>query len=319
MERLSIDQFEVLRTIGVGTFSHVDICLYKPTNTVCTLKCMSKKLMIELNQMEHVKNEIEILDMVQHPNVVRKYGTFQDSRTLYIMMEYIPGGEVFSHLRTMGTFDLDVVRFYASEVLLVFESMHFRQIVYRDLKPENLLFDKDGHIKFIDFGFAKVIEDRTYTLCGTPEYIAPEIIRGEGCSFGSDWWAFGVLIYEMLFGYTPFADENENEMYKKICSGVVNFPPHVDPVTKSLLTGFFQVDTARRLGCTALGAEEIKRHPWFEGIDFSKVFMHKYQPPLMPVVNDDLDSRNYADYTGQVEEYEDLTDAQKRIKFEGFD
>ena len=188
---LTLEQFEIIRTIGVGSFSYVNLCYHTPTERYCTLKVMSKRLLIELNQIEHVLNEREVLSKIDHPNVVKFFGTFQDDDFLYIMMEYVPGGEVFSHLRTLHHFDLDVVRFYAGEILLVFEELHKHRIVFRDLKPENLLFDSEGHVKFIDFGFAKILEDdRTYTLCGTPEYLAPEIIKGEGASFASDWLAF---------------------------------------------------------------------------------------------------------------------------------
>jgi serine/threonine protein kinase len=294
---VSLEQFEIVRTIGVGSFSHVDLARHRPSQRYCVLKIMGKGRLIELNQQDHVTAEVQILRKIQHPNVVALHGTFQDNINVYVCLEYLAGGEVFSHLRTLGTFDLDVTRFYASEILLVFEKLHKNGIVYRDLKPENLVFSSQGHIKFIDFGFAKQIKDRTYTLCGTPEYLAPEIIKGEGSSFGSDWWAFGVLIYEFLVGQSPFMDENENEMYQKICKGSVDYPPGLDPVTKSLLDGLLRVDASTRLGCTAIGAEEIKAHPWFHGIDWGKVLAHRYQPPLMPMVEDEGDSSNFADYS----------------------
>lgn len=296
---LSLDQFQAIRTIGVGSFSHVDLCYHIPTSDFCVLKVMSKQRLIELNQVEHIQSEREIISSVQHPNVVVLYGTFQDNDALYMMMEYIPGGEVFSHLRTLERFELDVVRFYSAEILLVFEEIHSKNIIYRDLKPENLLFTQDGHIKFIDFGFAKKIVDRTYTLCGTPEYLAPEIIRGEGASFASDWWAFGVLVYEMLVGETPFFDQNENRMYQLICHGEVSFPIEFDENTKNLISSLLDIDPTRRLGCAITGAEEIKSHPWFAGIEWDKVFEHRYQPPLVPFVEDKSDSNNYADYSDQ--------------------
>lgn len=296
---LTRSQFDVIRTIGIGSFSHVDLCYHKPTECFCVLKVMSKQRLIELNQVEHIQNEREIIQMVQHPNVVIFYGSFQDRNNLYMMMEYIPGGEVFSHLRTLERFELDVVRFYAAEILLVFQCMHEKGVIYRDLKPENLLFSQDGHIKFIDFGFAKRIVDRTYTLCGTPEYLAPEIIRGEGCSFSSDWWAFGVLIYEMLVGETPFFDPNENKMYQLICHGEYAVPIGLDDITQDLIKGFLTVEVSKRLGCAANGAEEIKQHPWFYGIEWDKVYEQLYQPPLVPFVESPSDSNNYADYQDQ--------------------
>jgi serine/threonine protein kinase len=293
---LDLSQFQRVRTIGVGSFSHVDFCYHVPSECFCVVKVMSKQKLIELDQLEHIRHERQIIEFAQHPNVVRFYGSFQDDSNLYMMMEYIPGGEVFSHLRTMERFDLDIVRFYGAEICLVFQSLHQKGIIYRDLKPENLLFGQDGHIRFIDFGFAKRITDRTYTLCGTPEYLAPEVIRGEGSGFASDWWAYGVLLYEMLVGETPFVDENENRMYQLICNGEFSFPLGLDETTQSLIRGLLEVDCSRRLGCATEGAEEIKAHPWFEGIEWDKVYEHQYQPPLVPFVEDPSDTSNYAVY-----------------------
>jgi serine/threonine protein kinase len=293
---LERNQFQAVRTIGVGSFSHVDFCYHIPTEDYCVLKVMSKQKLIDLDQLEHIRHEREIVELAQHPNVVRFYGSFQDESNLYMMMEYIPGGEVFSHLRTMGRFDLDTVRFYGAEICLVFQSLHEKNLIYRDLKPENLLFGQDGHIRFIDFGFAKRIVDRTYTLCGTPEYLAPEVIRGEGSGFASDWWAYGVLLYEMLVGETPFMDENENRMYQLICNGEFSFPLGIDGLTQNIIKGLLEVDCSKRLGCATQGAEEIKAHPWFEGIEWDKIYEHRYQPPLVPFVEDLTDTKNYAVY-----------------------
>jgi serine/threonine protein kinase len=177
--------------------------------------------------------------------------------------------------------------------------MHQKHIIYRDLKPENLLFGQDGHIRFIDFGFAKQIVDRTYTLCGTPEYLAPEIVRGEGCSYSSDWWAYGVLVYEMLVGETPFVDENEGRMYQLISQGEFSFPIGIDETTQDLIRGLLEVDVSKRLGCAASGAEEIKRHPWFTGIEWDKIYEHRYAPPLVPFVEGPEDTQNYAIYSDE--------------------
>lgn len=312
------EQFTALRTIGIGSSSYVDLCFHNPTRRYCTIKTMNKRSILESNQTEHIQNERDILALISgHPNVVELLGTFQNEQFLYMVMEYVPGGEVFSHLRKLSCFEMDAVRFYSGEILLVLEELHKHNIIYRDLKPENLLFDRDGHIKFIDFGFAKKVDDRTYTICGTPEYLAPEIIRGEGCSFASDWWAFGVLIFEMLTGTTPFVHQNENEMYQMICRSEVEYPPDLDDCTKDLLTGLFQVDISKRLGCTSEGVKGIKDHPWFDGVDWDKMYKHKYQPPLMPIVNSDGDSSNFADYSNQIPEYDELTPEQvQKIKNE---
>jgi serine/threonine protein kinase len=315
---LSKAQFDVLRTIGVGAFSHVDLCFHRSSQRYCVMKVMTKSRLIELNQEEHVIAEVKILRKVPHPNVVALYGTFQDNMNVYLVQEFLSGGEVFSHLRTLGYFDVDTTRFYAAEVLLVFQALHAAKVVYRDLKPENLVFSADGHIKFIDFGFAKVIDDRTYTLCGTPEYLAPEVVKGEGASFASDWWAFGVLLYEFLVGESPFRDDNETAMYQRICRGEVVYPPELDPLTVDLLRGLLRVDASARLGCTAIGAEEIKRHAWFRGIDWAKAYAHRYQPPLMPMIEGPGDASNFPDYTDSPE-YEDvISGTPVDVAFEGF-
>jgi serine/threonine protein kinase len=279
---------------------------------------MSKERLIELNQQEHVIAESHILGSIQHPNVVTLYGTFQDASNVYVCLEYLAGGEVYSHLRTLRTFEVDVARFYASEILIVLQALHSNGIVYRDLKPENLVFSCEGHVKFIDFGFAKEISDRTYTLCGTPEYLAPEVVHGEGSSFSSDWWAFGILLYEFLVGRTPFADENENAMYHRICRGDMTFPPGMDAITKNLLEGLLRVDPSTRLGCTAIGAEEIKQHMWFDGVDWRRVYAHRYTPPLLPIVDGEGDSSNFADYS-DMSSYQDVLRANPvDVEFEGF-
>jgi serine/threonine protein kinase len=311
-------QFEIIRTIGVGAFSHVDLCFHRPSKRYCVMKVMAKSHLIELNQMDHVIAEVKILRKVPHPNIVALYGTFQDKTNVYLVQEFLSGGEVFSHLRTLGNFDLDTTRFYAVEVLLVFQALHKAKVVYRDLKPENLVFSVDGHIKFIDFGFAKVIDDRTYTLCGTPEYLAPEVIKGEGASFASDWWAYGVLLYEFLVGESPFADENETVMYQRICRGEVDYPLGVDPLTKDLLGGLLRVDPSSRLGCTAIGAEEIKAHAWFRGIDWAKAYAHRYQPPLLPMTEGPGDASNFPDYTDSPDYAAVATGTPVNVTFEGF-
>ena len=316
--RINLSEFQIVRTIGVGSFSHVDLCFNQTTGQYCVLKVMSKQQLYEQNQLEHVQSERDILEKLDHPNIVRTLGTYQDETSLYIAMEYIPGGEVFSHLRTMGRFEIDVARFYAAELVLVFQYIHSIGIIYRDLKPENLLFNAEGHIKIVDFGFAKQIVDRTYTLCGTPEYLAPEVIRGEGAGFASDWWAVGILIYEMLVGQTPFFDENENAMYQQICRGDFFYPEDIDENTQNLINGLLQVDTSQRLGCTASGAEEIKQHPWFEGVEWDKVYSHMYQPPLVPYVESEDDSNNYPDYTGQLTPDEPLSAEAAQLEFTGF-
>ena len=175
-------------------------------------------------QLEHIKSEVRILSTVSHPFIVNFLGHMQNPRRLYMLFEYVSGGELFSHLRHEGVLREPAARFYASEIVLALEYLHGLDVVYRDLKPENLLLSASGHIKLTDFGFAKCVPDRTHSLCGTPEYLAPEIIQGTGHGKGVDWWALGILIYEMLAGYPPFNAETQQGIYAKICAGDIAWP-----------------------------------------------------------------------------------------------
>jgi protein kinase A len=228
--KLTLNDFARVRTLGTGTFARV--CLVRPSHgteedrrQVFALKILRKTEVIKLKQIDHVRHEREILaDVSGHPFITSFVASFSDHDFLYLLLDYIPGGELFTYLRKFRRFDEDMARFYAAEIVLVLEYLHesLGGIAYRDMKPENLLLDADGHIKLVDFGFAKRLGNNndehpteTYTLCGTPEYLAPEVIhnKGHGCSV--DWWALGILIYEFLTGYPPFWHQNPIEIYKQ--------------------------------------------------------------------------------------------------------
>jgi len=202
--------FDLRSTVGTGTFGRARVVKVKGSEdrTPLALKILKKSEVLRLKQVEHVKSETKILAMIEHPFIVNLLTTFQDEKRLFLVLEFVNGGELFSHLRKEGRLPNDDARFYAGEITLAFQYLHDKNIIYRDLKPENLLLDCEGQIKITDFGFAKVVEDRTWTLCGTPEYLAPEIIQSKGHGRAVDWWALGVLIFEMLAGYPPFYDES---------------------------------------------------------------------------------------------------------------
>ncbi|KAF8948556.1 hypothetical protein BGZ52_006786, partial [Haplosporangium bisporale] len=212
------------------------------------MKVLKKFEVVRLKQVEHINSEKQILSQVHFPFIVNLFTTFQDDRNLYMLLEYVIGGELFSHLRKAGRFTNDMTRFYAAEIVLAIEYLHARDIIYRDLKPENLLLDSSGHIKITDFGFAKRVEDRTWTLCGTPEYLAPEIIQSKGHGKAVDWWALGILIFEMLAGYPPFFDDNPFGIYEKILAGRIYFPSHIDSAAKDLIKKLLTADRTKRLG-----------------------------------------------------------------------
>jgi len=295
--KLTKKKFLVGETLGTGTFGRVRMVTYNYKKPMYyALKMLKKSEIIRLKQVEHIKSEKSILSQINHPFIVVLYASFQDENNLFMLMEYIIGGELFSQLRKVGRFSNDTSRFYAAEIVLALEYLHSKNIVYRDLKPENLLIDKDGHMKITDFGFAKVVEDRTWTLCGTPEYLAPEIIQSKGHGKAVDWWALGILIYEMLAGYPPFYDENPFGIYQKILAGKIEFPRHFDPNAKDLVKKLLTADRTKRFGCLKDGAEDIKRHKWFKGVDWVKVYNRKVKPPFIPGYKSLDDTSNFDKY-----------------------
>ncbi|KAJ3307944.1 hypothetical protein HDU76_004235 [Blyttiomyces sp. JEL0837] len=235
------------------------------------MKVLRKSEIVKLRQVEHTVNEKLILNSLEFPYLVGLLGSFQDNSNLYLVLEYVQGGELFSFLRRSGRFPNHVAKFYAAEVILAFEYLHGMNIIYRDLKPENLLIDAEGHIKITDFGFAKEVPDQTWTLCGTPDYLAPEIIQAKGYGKPVDWWALGVLIYEMIAGHPPFFDDDPFKLYEKILICKLKFPPHFDALAKDLVKRLLTPDLSKRYGNLKNGTEDIKRHKWFQGLDWEKL------------------------------------------------
>lgn len=299
---LSVKKFLLGDTLGTGTFGRVRLVTYYHKKALYfALKMLKKSEIIRLKQVEHIKAEKAILTSIAHPFIVNLYCAFQDEKSLFMLMEYVIGGELFSQLRKVGRFSNDTSRFYAAEIILALQYLHDQNIVYRDLKPENLLIDREGHIKITDFGFAKVVEDRTWTLCGTPEYLAPEIIQSKGHGKAVDWWALGILIYEMLAGYPPFYDENPFGIYQKILAGKIEFPRHFDANAKDLVRKLLTADRTKRYGCLKSGAEDIKKHKWFKGIDWNKVLQRKVKPPYLPSFKAPNDTSNFDKYPDSVD------------------
>eukprot|EP00795_Rhopilema_esculentum_P016341 gene16341-7731_t len=237
-----------------------------------------------------------------------------------MLFEYLPGGELFTFLRNKVKFKPADAKFYAAETTLALEYLHEKDIVYRDLKPENILLDHEGHVKLTDFGFAKELTDMTWTLCGTPEYIAPEVIQNKGHSFSVDWWALGILIFEMLAGIPPFTDESQFGTYEKILEGHIIWPKALeDQLEQDLISKLLVPDRTARLGGAKGGAEEIKGHSWFSDVIWSDVFNRRVKPPILPKVAHPGDTSNFDDYSDD-EWAEDAPEASKQDidLFQGF-
>lgn len=283
---LKLSDFELKGTLGTGTFGRVLLVRSRPTNArrsnFFAMKVLRKTEVIRLRQVEHVKAERYILSRVRHPFIVDLYATFQDNLNIYMLLSFVPGGELFTHLRRTGRFTPDVTRFYLATIVLALRYLHSFNIIYRDLKPENLLLDARGYLRLTDFGFAKIVDDRTWTLCGTPEYLAPEIIQSDGHGKPADWWACGILAYEMMVGYPPFFDENAYGIYEKILRGKVHWPRDMDALSRDLVRGFLHPDRSKRLGNLINGPQDVLHHAWFRGVDWDALERREIRAPIVP-------------------------------------
>ncbi|KAI8062382.1 kinase-like domain-containing protein [Gongronella butleri] len=290
--KLCLNDFVLKRTVGMGACGRVHLAQSKHNKKHYAVKTLDKYHVVRKNQVKHINNEFSILRDLSHPFLVNLWDAFQDPNHLYMVMDYVPGGELFRILRKNKHFTEANTRFYAAEVILALEYLHEYDIIYRDLKPENILLDSKGHIKLTDFGFAKHVESHTYTVVGTPDYIAPEVIKSNGYTKSVDWWCLGILIYEMYVGKTPFADKNPVKMYEKILTCDVPWPADMNPVLKDLLMGLLTPEPADRYGLH----KDIKSHPWFASIDFDLIYQRKYIPPHIPRLKKDGDATNFATY-----------------------
>ncbi|KFG77822.1 serine/threonine protein kinase [Metarhizium anisopliae] len=292
--KLKIEDFELLKVVGKGSFGKVMQVRKKDTNRIYALKTIRKAHIISRSEVAHTLAERSVLAQINNPFIVPLKFSFQSPEKLYFVLAFVNGGELFYHLQKEHRFDVNRARFYTAELLCALECLHGFSVIYRDLKPENILLDYQGHIALCDFGLCKLDmkdEDRTNTFCGTPEYLAPELLMGKGYNKTVDWWTLGVLLYEMLTGLPPFYDENTNEMYRKILSEPLHFSDIVPPAAKDLLIKLLNRDPEERLG--ANGSAEIKAHPFFHAIDWRKLLQRKYEPTFKPSVADALDTINF--------------------------
>lgn len=291
-KKVSLDDFVLMTVVGKGSFGKVIQVKKKDTGKVYAMKVLKKEQVLKRKQFEHTMAERRILEEIDHPFIVSLRFAFQTTQKLYMIFDYFNGGELFHYLSKGGRFSEERARFYAAEIALGLEHVHSMNIIYRDLKPENLLLDADGHIRITDFGLSKenVTDDNVRSFCGTPEYLAPEILRRNSYGRSVDWWSLGTLLYEMISGLPPFYDRNRDRMYKKILGAELRFPAHMNPEARSICRGMLQRDPLQRLGYR--GAQEIKSHPFFASIDFDALLQKRIEPPFKPVVTGTEDTRN---------------------------
>lgn len=324
-----LSDLQVLGTLGVGAFGHVK--LVKDTKHVLdsssvtkestepdngkpkadtaqaktyALKVLSKSSIVDSGLQEHVMTEKKIMEKLNHPFILTYHCAMQDDKYIYFLLEVLLGGELFKVLRAETQFSETWSRFYTASVLLAFREMHSKKIAYRDLKPENLVMDSNGFLKLVDFGLAKQVDGgKTWTLCGTPDYLAPEVILNEGHDWAVDYWALGVLIYEMTAGSPPFYADDPMEVYEKILSGHVSIPPHFSRGISDLVKKLLRTYQSKRLGRTRGGTSAVMKHKWFSGFDWDALMNKTMNVPLKPKVKNMEDMSNF-DFYGEEDSFQ---------------
>lgn len=304
---VSLEDFELLRMLGAGSFGKVFLVKKKGGRDDGTLYAMKvlTKATLKVRDRLRTKAERDILVSARNPFIVRLHYAFQTSGKLYLVLTYVRGGDLFTRLNSEVLFTERDVKIYLAEICLAFEHLHKLGIVYRDLKPENILLGADGHIMITDFGLSKdyvhaddAEEGKTFSFCGTVEYMAPEVVARKGHDKTADWWSFGVLMYEMLTGGLPFQSSNRKTLMKMILSAKLEMPREISHEAQSLLRQVFRRDPKRRLGFN--GADEIKSHSFFQEIDWEKLSKKEIAPPFKPHLTSDLDTSNFdEEYTSQ--------------------
>jgi len=302
-KQVNLADFQMTRTLGVGSFGRVKFAKWKQDGKYYAVKFMKKHEIIKLKQVDHINNEKRLMAQIDYPFVVNMMGYAKDDRFVYIIMECIGGGELFTHLRRARKFSDEISKFYGAQTAGAFAHCHSKNIIHRDLKPENILMCQNGYSKLTDFGFAKIIEPgtRTYTLCGTPEYIAPEVLLNKGHGKPVDWWTLGILIYEMIVGQPPFCDEDPMGIYQKILAGKIYFPKYFDKNAKALVKKLLTADLSKRYGNLKDGSDDILKHKWFSSLDWQKLEKLEIPAPYKPTMKDETDVSNFEDIPDSTE------------------
>ncbi|KAJ3439722.1 ribosomal protein S6 KINASE [Anaeramoeba flamelloides] len=292
-DKVTLKDFQLLSVIGRGTYGKVMQVKHNETKEIYAMKILQKGMLAKEKQIKHTMSERNVLMRVKHPFLVKLHYSFQTLEKLYMILDYAPGGELFRRINDEGKLPIDCTRLYVAEIILALEHLHKMDIIYRDLKPENVLLDQGGHIKLTDFGLVKTdlhkkCGGKTRTFCGTPEYLAPEIILDKPYDETVDWWSLGILLYEMLVGVPPFYCELAEEVYELIIKSKLKIPFYVDDEAKDLIEQLLD-----RNPKTRLNIEEIKKHDFFINIDWEKVYNKEYEPDYIPKIESETDVCNF--------------------------
>ena len=280
LPQTSISSFDIIQVIGRGSYSTVSQVRKKDTGMIYALKSIEKRKILQENLKIHIMAEREILSSVKSPFVAKLRWAFQTKNKLHFVMDFYPGGELYTHLKSIKQFTEDQAKFYFAEILLGLRSLHRKEIAYRDLKPENIVIDVDGHVRLTDFGLSRLdMYENSMSFCGSPEYMSPEILLGEGHSKTVDYYCLGALLYEMLVGLPPFYDRDVNKMHNRVLNEQLVLPDFISEDCKSILRGLLAKDPSERLGANS--SREVMRHPWCKDIKWNEIKKKNVRPPLL--------------------------------------
>lgn len=295
--KVSLDDFELVKVIGKGSFGKVTLVRKKNDQKLYAMKVLSKPNIVKRKQVEHTKTERRILGTLNHPFIVKLHYAFQTEEKLYFVLDYAAGGELFFHLSRLKKFPENATKFYSAEITLALEALHEHNVVYRDLKPENILLDGEGHIKLVDFGLAKEgvhdAAEGANSLCGTPEYLSPEVLDRQGHGTSVDWWNLGMVTYEMLTGLPPWYTTDREKLFENLRTAPLKFPMSVNRVAALFIQALLNRNPLKRLG--ANGGQEVRSHPFFASIDWNALYNRRIPPPFEPCRHskDELETINF--------------------------
>jgi len=295
-QQLSLNDFEMMKVLGKGTFGKVMLARDKRNNDLVAIKILKKEVIMQKDEVTHTLTENAVLKSTQHPFLTGLHASFQTKDLLCFVMEYVNGGELFFHLSREKMFSEERTRFYIAEITLAVTYLHERHIIYRDLKLENLLLDNKGNIKITDFGLCKeeiAFGSTTTTFCGTPEYLAPEVLEDNDYGRAVDWWGVGVVMYEMLCGHLPFYNRNHEVLFELILKEEIRLPSHLSASAKDLLSRLLCKDPKNRIGGGEDDGHDVMHHPFFYNIDWKALYNLEIPAPFVPKVSGEADVSNF--------------------------
>ena len=296
--KMTFSDYEPLKLLGRGSFGEVLLVRLKANKKLYAMKILNKNLLKLKGQQAHTMTERNLMVKINSPFIVNIKSAFQDDTKLYIVSEFMQGGDMFYHMHDgqIIIFNNEKTKFYIMELVLSLEALHNNKMVYRDLKPENILLDSKGHVKLADFGLSKILDeenDKAFTICGTPQYLAPEILLRKGYDKAVDWWSLGCVMYEMLAGKLPYAVKRGAKMSIKIYDQEVQYPSNMNKDAKDFIQKLLIKNPSERLGSGPNGIEDIKNHPFFKDVNWKNAEMQKIKPPFIPKLKSETDLRYF--------------------------